>query len=421
MPNTNRDSCNVPCVYPYVSTYFFFKDSSYQSIHYCQSTNFGYTSHMNAVITVMVMMYFCGLLMIPLSSISEIHRWGDIKLAFGFLILTTIPVIDSITDIAYLMTNDFWGMPAPSNFFFAYLLPILSLTSIFTAMGHFVFHLFELNAWCKFRLVPIPKSLSYENYDDLFKVLSVVPWMIMNLPFWFPWLVLGCFLYITKIFAVGKVANFWLYVWTGGNAFQTDTFIDAKLLNTAIYSEILYETLPQLIIQVLNSTLLNSWTTLSIFSVAFSILSACSGVYRTFFYKTVRKIKLKDIPLIVEICGIKFIDIDPRSGDKVYPEPNYDEDDEMSGEMSSKPIPMVAMKTKGEDDVHSSMPLLDTKYNELRSELHTVNATVSGLKYDVSLLQAEVQLLKTHISASESASSLPVKDPEILKQLFEFE
>merc|ERR1711871_1209092 len=72
----------------------------------------------------------------------------------------------------------------------------------------------------------------------------------------------------------------------------------------------MYETFPQLIIQFLNNTFLNTWSPLAIFSMLFSIFNAINGLYRLFFYKYIKKVPLANIPVHFELFGVTLIHID---------------------------------------------------------------------------------------------------------------
>ena len=186
--------------------------------------------------------------------------------------------------------------------------------TIVAAMMAFPVYIAKQNCMCKFWMVPLPDRLKNQDaYDDLTKIIIVFPWIILNAPFWVPWLLFGCFLYVSKIFAINQVANLWYEVWSGSKLYNKTQLINGRLLNESIYTEIFYETFPQLVIQLFNNSLLDRWSPLAIFSMVFSIFNATNGVFRVWFYKCVKKIPLVDIPIHLEVFGTTLIKIDPKN------------------------------------------------------------------------------------------------------------
>ena len=124
------------------------------------------------------------------------------------------------------------------------------------------------------------------------------------------WLTFGLILFATKAFAVSKVANFWVRYWTWDKNFEGyfEGKIVVEILNESIYTEILYETLPQMILQIINNILVDQWNFLSIVSTTISGINMANGIYRFLFYKIYRKIDLVDIPVSFEFGGVTLID-----------------------------------------------------------------------------------------------------------------
>jgi len=144
-------------------------------------------------------------------------------------------------------------------------------------------------------------------------IVFLLPNLVFNAPtfvFSIVWFCFGLLLFATKAFAVCKVANFWVRYWTWDESH--DRYFEGKIvvdiLNESIYTEILYETLPQIVLQVINNMLVEQWTLISIISTIISGIDMINGVYRFIFYKVYRKINLVDIPVKLEFGGITLID-----------------------------------------------------------------------------------------------------------------
>ena len=321
-PDTGQGVSCEKCIYPYRSFidigYTTMSSSDYpyntdiQPVIRCAIVNFGLTDFMSALLAILSFLYCFSLALIPLTLPRSHWSW---KFILGFIVLTISPVIDNFTDIAYLLTNDFFIIKVVS-IGVKLIMPILCACTIAFSMLHFTFFLFEKKSWARF-VIPIPTCLRSDNYDNFYRIFAISPWILINAPFWSPWFILGCFLYVSKIIALGPVRNLWFKIWTGTDEFATETLLDGALLNTSIYSEQLYETLPQLMLQMINNMMLSRWTPLGIFSIAFSIFNSISGLYRVFYYKISQKVDLVNIPVSSNIFGYELINVD---NSKIYSE-----------------------------------------------------------------------------------------------------
>jgi len=188
---------------------------------------------------------------------------GVIRSAYvlvGLMAYVFIPIIDNLTDLAFLLSNEFFSPVVMILFAF-----------FFCSPGLFFYKtLIDKNAHPKFYICPMPECLLWKEYNSLWKVIAgsiiVIPFIILNSPFLFPWLLVGNLLFGTKAFAVRPVANLWLHIWTGRRfaaegtpeaeerekdiAFAKENPIDAKVLNESLLSHFIGETLPILVIQV---------------------------------------------------------------------------------------------------------------------------------------------------------------------------
>lgn len=174
------------------------------------------------------------------------------KLSLGLLIYIAIPSLDTLSDLLVILSLQFANWPLMISCIFFYMLPNFMLFR----------DLYREGTKVRFPF-PVPSKLFFENYDTIYKLLITgivtLPWVIINSWFWFPWLLFGCFLYSTKVWSIGPVKNFWLRVWTGSDKFSTKLVINPSILNESIYLEIVFETFPQLIIQIINNTMLGNF------------------------------------------------------------------------------------------------------------------------------------------------------------------
>ena len=134
--------------------------------------------------------------------------------------------------------------------------------------------------------------------QSLFLLLGIVWYAVMTI-FLLAWLVVGLFLYQTKMLAIGKVWNYWFYTWTQSNEFDKEINLDATVLNESLFYEFLLETVPQILIQSVNNSLIYNGRlpAISVFSLSMSVFIAINGIYRYGYYLLWKKIKFDEIPL----------------------------------------------------------------------------------------------------------------------------
>lgn len=180
--------------------------------------------------------------------------------------------------------------------------------------------------------------VSFEHHDNLYVVvLEAITWIVaialqaltlVALPaFLVFWLLIGIFLQMTKTIAMGTVWNVWFFVWTGHRHWH-DTYgtVDTEDLNYGLLSQFCLETVPHIILQSVNNTLLGtallscvafvhavrsflSWamcttgtwvsSPIAILSLVMSIFMAVATIYKYVYHVGLRADPqgMKDIPL----------------------------------------------------------------------------------------------------------------------------
>ena len=302
----------LDCPYPYQSIIDESDSLFYHRYFSCKVINFRtYKAAVTAVEVFMAVLFFGSLLFVRNIPEGKEKKQLDIRHAFGLCVYIAIPALDTLTDIAYLMTSNFYN----------YVLFALILILVIVPNFYFLVYLWKIGARLRF-FIPAPKFLILPKYDTLFKVLFTVigssPWLILNSWFWIPWLALGFFLNSTKTMGIGGIHNMWLQVWTGSDKFNVDHIIDVEVLNESIYMEVLCETIPQLILQISNNVLLKQpWTGISIFSVILSGLNALNVTYKLIYYKYYLKLDLAEIPVEIKVLGVEIIKLEAPEKSKI--------------------------------------------------------------------------------------------------------
>lgn len=118
------------------------------------------------------------------------------------------------------------------------------------------------------------------------------------------WLVVGMVMQVIKVIAVGRVWNVWFQVWTGDESFSipSSIIVDTEDFNGSQLIQFLCESIPNLVLQLLNSLLmegrLDTLTILSIVSSGFMVINGIYiYIYYRYFYKQGQRMGFKDIPM----------------------------------------------------------------------------------------------------------------------------
>jgi hypothetical protein len=123
------------------------------------------------------------------------------------------------------------------------------------------------------------------------------------------WFIVGIYLFQSKVICIGSIWNYWLGHWIGDERFnelnllQPDSHIDFAILNESLFSEFLFETFPQLLLQIINTSLVGGTNFAFIFSVALSGYNTLNGIYKYGYYVIYKQKSLRDVPQEIELLG----------------------------------------------------------------------------------------------------------------------
>ena len=214
------------------------------------------------------------------------------------LFYCTIPVLDYLSDVAYLLTAQYYN----------YILFWLSVAAILGPAIVFARRLRFKGIKAKFWILPMPSCLFYEEYDSIFKIMFTfvlaIPFILINSPVLIPEIIVGIFLQATKVLAISRVSNVWYYILTGDESHACADIVDTQVLNEAIFTNIAYKTLLHIGVQVVNNTLMNRWTIFAKISIVCSGLNTLNGLYQVLYFKLYKRINIIDIPLRVTFFGL---------------------------------------------------------------------------------------------------------------------
>jgi hypothetical protein len=212
------------------------------------------------------------------------------KLVVGMLLTTVSPAIDFISDLMYIVSTLFYDDVMCIICCIFYILPMFFFWRMLIKYGvHFGFYIGKP-----------PAFAVMDKYDSIPKALlglvGYFPLYIINLPISLPLFLLGHVLYCCKVFPITRVSNLWLRLYTRSTRHTSSVNIIIPLLQESIFEEMLTESVPQMVIQILNNTFTNVWSPLSYFSTAMSGVMILNGIWRLVYYRLYLKIKIDAIP-----------------------------------------------------------------------------------------------------------------------------
>jgi hypothetical protein len=226
------------------------------------------------------------------------------KLVLGMLMTTASPAVDFVSDLMYIVSTLFYNSIMCIVCCFFYLLPMFFFWRMLVKHGvHFGFYIGHP-----------PAFAVMDKYDSIPKALlglaGYLPLYIINLPVSLPLFLAGHVLYCCKVFPISLVSNRWLQLYTRSDKHTSSVVIIIPLLQESIFEEMLTESVPQMIIQIVNNTMTNVWSPLSYFSTIMSGLMILNGIWRLVYYRLYLKIAINAIPTDLSEHVFKFTSIE---------------------------------------------------------------------------------------------------------------
>jgi len=145
--------------------------------------------------------------------------------------------------------------------------------------------------------------------SQLIYIVMFILWPLVSVIMIMIWMSLGLFLYQSKVICIGPVWNYWITKWIGidhhhyPTILKGDNDIDFATLNKSLLAEFMIETLPQLIIQSVNTVLTNGVSATFIFSITLSIYNTINGVWKYGYYVLYLGKSVTEVPQEIEMLG----------------------------------------------------------------------------------------------------------------------
>ena len=192
------------------------------------------------------------------------------------------------------------------------------------------------------------------------------------------------FFYQIKLLAFVPFWNFWVKHWTGKDDDHLKKgLVDVTMLNKSILTELISESLPQIVIQVVNGLFMKSIDTVGYFSISMSSLFIINGIYKFVFYLYCKGIPFDKIPNGIDIP------------------PDLRADSESSSSSYSSSVEMVYKATVAPDDSTESVkaiPINDdvgnlSSKNSSKNSYSTIESgsIVEELADEVAVLRGSVK------------------------------
>jgi len=230
------------------------------------------------------------------------------RIVLGLAGYVLIPLADNLSDLAYLVSSKF----AYDQLF------LVLLIFYFVQMTGFTRALLKRKAWCKFRILPMPKWLFFDEYNNLLKFLvtgmAVVPCIVINF-YCLPLLLVGMFLWSIKAFTLRCFSDYWFAIWTGRDDVNASitSVVDTEMLNDSLFWHLCLESIPSLAFSIINNIGVYGhfeyWNVFAQISLIMTILNICAGSYRFAYYRLYLDIKLDVIPIDFSLFGLNVFSI----------------------------------------------------------------------------------------------------------------
>lgn len=345
----------------------------------CQCTGI----YFNAEISIFVISAIIFIILL-ISIYSSTNFSHDFSTTIALLYVILIPTIDVVSDIAFILRG--W--------FNCQIIFILAIFFVVLPTCHFVVEIYHENARMKWYILEPPgylldqlleeSSFRFDSFGSIFitflikmkYICYLFPWIFINLIIIIPLYLYGSLLFSTKLLVLKGPRNLWYRLWTGNNQHDIKVTIDTTGFNLSFYMGVFLESIPQMLIVITNQFLLNYWTTVSILSLTFSLLSIANSLYCFWYLKMIKGLEIKELPIKIPFFGVLMND---NSGN------------------------IFLGKDHTLEDVQARKRYI--RKDELDQELQPLIQTIEQLKQELHINQQQIQYL-----AKKQAIDLPISN-----------
>jgi hypothetical protein len=249
----------------------------------------------------------------------QLGRWElvrQISACFQLLLLSFFPAVDTISDLVYILSQDF----------FNYSLFVASVLCITSQLWVFVVRLKKRRVFEAFqkRTVELAYLKTLSWWPKWASPDSLPVFFALILPFFtvfyvvFPvvWFFVGYIIYSFQLFPISRISNRWLYMFVYSfkaekdshrRRFDTCDAIILPMVQKGKVEETVLESVPQLVIQLVNGFLLGqSFEGFAFFSIALSVLSLLNTVWYYAYWNLFRCKPIRDVPSSLSLYNYKL-------------------------------------------------------------------------------------------------------------------
>jgi hypothetical protein len=249
----------------------------------------------------------------------RLGRWElvrQISACFQLLLLSFFPAVDTITDLVYILSQNFFN-------YSLFAASVLCITSQFWV---FVVRLKKRKVFLAFRKRTIELSYlknlfwwpKWASPDSLpvFLTLILPLYIIYFVVFPVVWFFVGYIIYSFQLFPISRISNRWLYMFVYSLRAEKDSYrrrfdtcdaIILPMVQKGKVEETVLESVPQLVIQIVNGYLLGqSFQGFAIFSIALSVLSLSNTVWYYAYWNLFRCKPIRDVPSSLSLYNYKL-------------------------------------------------------------------------------------------------------------------
>jgi hypothetical protein len=365
----------------------------------------------------------------------RIGRWEmvrQISACFQLLILSFCPAVDTISDLVYIL----------SSVFHNYYLFAASVVCITAQFWVFVTRLKKRRVFEAFmqRRVELtylkglswwPKWASPDNLP-VFVTLILPFYFIYHVVFPVIWFLVGYIIYSFQLFPISRISNRWLYLFVYSFAvekesyrrrFDTSDAIILPMVQKGKVEETILESVPQLIIQLINTYMLEEFAVMdevTLFSISLSVLSLSNTIWYYSYWNLFRCKPIRDVPSSLSLYNYKLSGV--TDGQYSFGKPSHDVNEfEMTAKDQMLSITIGdtvlnhkrAISVEDEDEMYGKMPqkIVAAEDSEIEIARPDEDDTGVGLMLDpdqVTLSAAGVGLMLDPDQVTLSAANAAV-------------
>jgi hypothetical protein len=311
----------------------------------------------------------------------RLGRWElvrQISACFQLLLLSFFPAVDTISDLVYILSQDFFNY----SLFAASVLCITSQFWLFVVRlkNRRVFEAFQKRTVELAYLKTLPWWPKWASPDSLpvFVALILPFYTVFYVVFPVVWFFVGYIIYSLQLFPISRISNRWLHMFVYSFKAEKDSYrrrfdtcdaIILPMVQKGKVEETVLESVPQLVIQLVNGYLLGqSLQGFAIFSIALSVLSISNTVWFYAYSNLFRCKPIRDAPSSLSLYNYKLSGV--KEGVFSFGKLSHDVSSVNEIEMADNMLSVAIADTVLNDSSRTAGNDPDKQFDELPKKAH---------------------------------------------------